>query len=278
MRTIGSFFVLDLSWLRTDWHSSWWQPFDEEALNFLRKQTSGRPEDYQLVGREPFREVECYVVERLGPRVRRLYIGVADRRLYGLSELSLDSSADWKPIADEISRQHGGPESFANNAQWSQWLAGLSEADRSAVEQAYWKGTRPLMRPYVEHRLADYREVGPGRWFPMVQGYALFGETAPGKTIVTGERRFKAVEVRVDEPLPDELFTVELREGVQVYDRTHEPALSYRYKKEMTDEEWAQITAQAKSKDERSKAREAQMSALSGKPAPAFPEKAQWIN
>ena len=42
----------------------------------------GSPEDYRIVGREVYRGTDCYVLEGAG---RRLCIGVADHRLYGLS-------------------------------------------------------------------------------------------------------------------------------------------------------------------------------------------------
>jgi hypothetical protein len=54
-----------------------------------------------------------------------------------------------------------------------------------------------------------------------------------------------------DEALPEELFTAPpIDEGAQVYDEKHNPPLRYKYKKNFSQEEWAQILADGVNRQE----------------------------
>lgn len=82
-------------------------------------------------------------------------------------------------------------------------------------------------RVTMRHWLDDYREVAPGCWFPMTQGYASYDADESGQMYLSFRRDMKVVEVRVNEPLPDEMFRVELKEGVEIQDHRGEEFRRY---------------------------------------------------
>jgi len=84
-------------------------------------------------------------------------------------------------------------------------------------------------RVTVRHWLDDYREVAPGCWFPMTQGYASYHRDESGQMYLSFRRDMKAVEIRVNEPLPDEIFHVELKEGVEIQDHRGKEFRRYIY-------------------------------------------------
>jgi hypothetical protein len=90
-------------------------------------------------------------------------------------------------------------------------------------------------KPHIKHWLLDYREVGPGRWLPMVQGYEVYERDANGEPYPDCRCEVKVVEVRVNAKLPDELFEMELKEGVKVFDERSGRLVTYAYKPEPPD-------------------------------------------
>jgi hypothetical protein len=85
------------------------------------------------------------------------------------------------------------------------------------------------------HWLTDYRQVAPGCWFPMGEACATYERDESGRTYMTARQDSRAVEVHVNEPLPDELFKLELREGVEVADMRFGGTRVYRYAPEVPD-------------------------------------------
>lgn len=81
-----------------------------------------------------------------------------------------------------------------------------------------------------EHWMLDYQEVAPECPLPMTQGYTC-PEYDPDtkRHFIATRRDVKVVEARVDEELPDELFQMEFKEGLYVFDNRSEPGTSYRY-------------------------------------------------
>lgn len=73
-------------------------------------------------------------------------------------------------------------------------------------------------KPHTEHWMLDYKEVAPGCWFPMTQGYELYDRDDGGKLDLLAQRHLRVLEARVNERLPDDLFQIELQKGVQVID------------------------------------------------------------
>ncbi|MEN6337265.1 MAG: hypothetical protein ABFE01_23665 [Phycisphaerales bacterium] len=89
-----------LSWTKHRPHSFWWAPTDgEKDLEFM-----GRPQDFRIVGRAPYRGVDCYLLEfepRNEPRrTYRWYVGCDDHLLYGCTGgLSEAWTCDYREVA-----------------------------------------------------------------------------------------------------------------------------------------------------------------------------------
>jgi RNA polymerase sigma factor (sigma-70 family) len=273
-RFIGNFFLLDLPWPRADFHPFWWHPQQTgpgEAESF------GLPEDYRVATRADFRGHDCYVLEAHWPRLS-LYIGVADQRLYGIIEHVFANTPVLRYKAERAELQLAadlGHPAISNNLQFSKWLGTLAPAQRDKVNRELYDRLWPLYMPFVSEWFEDYKELAPGRWVPMFMGYDLWNTGIP--SFITATRQLKVVSVAVDQPLADDLFTMPMKEGVQVNDWGHDPPLFYKFKKNTTAAEWDKLLADTRQRKQDELARvRAENSAL-GKPAPAF-GKSQWLN
>jgi thiol-disulfide isomerase/thioredoxin len=188
------------------------------------------------------------------------------------------------------------------------WLLGNPEADREAMKVAAaegktvtgfldfvkWietlkkdRGDRLIVRvmekchptdhPKLEGWFLDYKEVQPGRWFPMTQGFAQYKGTHP-KPITQYRSELKAVAVKVDTALPGALFAPPPpKDGAAVYDSTTDPPLSYKYKKDRTKAEWEALRARARKLQAEERKARARREELVGRPALPLP-KAGWLN
>ncbi len=78
----------------------------------------------------------------------------------------------------------------------------------------------------------------------MSPGYLVYeGDFA--RPWVQTNHQLKAVDVRVDEPLPDSLFKVQFQDGASMTDLTHDPPLRYRYRDHWPPEEWQMVLDEA---------------------------------
>ena len=84
-------------------------------------------------------------------------------------------------------------------------------------------------RVTLRHWLDDYQKIIPGCWFPMTQGYASYHRDESGQMYLRFRRDMKVVEIRVNEPLPNEMFHIELKEGVEVQDHRGQEFRRYVY-------------------------------------------------
>jgi hypothetical protein len=82
------------------------------------------------------------------------------------------------------------------------------------------------------HWTSDYKEIAPGYWLPMTLGYGLYDKDEQGKPYLRSRRDLKVVQLDVNKKLPDELFRIELKEGIQVADERSGKLLTYTYKPE----------------------------------------------
>lgn len=124
------------------------------------------------------------------------------------------------------------------------------------------------LQPFVEHVFKDWREVAPGRFFPFEQGYTMWLREYENAGRVDFRRPIRVTEFRVNKPLPEDLFKMEMQEGVEVHDWGHEPPLHYKYKKNFAKEEWDAILTSAMKAASNARAQKAEQQALVGNPAP----------
>jgi hypothetical protein len=108
-----------------------------------------------------------------------------------------------------------------------------------------------LIDPVFEYRLALNKEVAPGCRFPLHQWIRFFEVDKDGQPFEAQTQETKILEVKVNETLPDSMFVVAFKEGERITDQTTDPPLEYRYKAKITEEEWATIRANARTKAEK---------------------------
>lgn len=79
--------------------------------------------------------------------------------------------------------------------------------------------------------MTDWTELQPGRWFPMTQGCETFTSTPDADVgyASSSVRTMHAVDVRIDEPLPEGWLAYELLAGMQISDRRFVPTRFYEY-------------------------------------------------
>jgi peroxiredoxin len=132
-------------------------------------------------------------------------------------------------------------------------------------------------QPQSECWFSDYRELATGCAYPMKQGYVQYlldedGEAHPGLRC-----DIAVTEAEVDGKLPDVLFSIPVKEGVQVRDGRYQPPLDYRHKADRTVQEWNTIVEEAKRLQREQVDRETARDALIGKPAPQLVA-TTWLN
>ncbi len=193
------------AWLRSQPHSFWWDSKDVEGLLAYY----GRPKDFACIAREDYRGVACHVLELRPTEVRAILHGQS----YGC-----DSGTDDYQQQGFIGEVRGLVD------QSCRWYVGANDG---LLRGIIW---RIAERPRLEHWMLDYREVTPGRWFPMTQGYQVYNKDAKGRAYVESRRDLKVLQIKVDEPLPEELFQLEIEQGARVQDRRSGRLLTYEHR------------------------------------------------
>jgi hypothetical protein len=120
-----------------------------------------------------------------------------------------------------------------------------------------WVGRHGL--PASEWWFADYVQLRAGIWFPKRHVFRSYSTVKPdgtygGPAFVDRIYDMVATDVRLDEAIPDEVFTLEslhVPEGTEVGDITHSPPLHYSYKAKFTPEEWQGILDVAEKRQKR---------------------------
>jgi thiol-disulfide isomerase/thioredoxin len=165
-----------------------------------------------------------------------------------------------------------------DEAEFGAWYKSLKPDERRATNLKLSANMLSLTEPIMEFGLADDKEVAPGCWLPMTQTRVIRTLDDRGRNVVGLRKTLTITEARVNEPLPDSLFRVEIAEGSRVVDETHKPRLVYSHKAHFTPEEWDAIVEKAEEDAARDEARERARASRIGRPAPAFPAEARWFN
>jgi hypothetical protein len=195
----------EMAWPRAQPHSFWWDSRDVDDLLAYY----GRPEEFKCIAREDYRGVRCHVLAMWPTEVRAILFGqeyecdsgVKDQQAYGLI-------GEVRGLVDQSCRWYVGVEDgLLHGILWS-------IADK----------------PRLEHWMSDYRQVRPGWWFPMTQGYQIYKKDSAGAAYVDSRRDLKVLEIKANEPLPDALFRLEIKEGARVEDRRSGQLLAYEYR------------------------------------------------
>lgn len=205
--SFGELISSETSWLRTQPHCFWWDRQDtDELLDFF-----GRPEEFALAGRCNYRGIDCYVLEMRQTALQ----GLMNDQPYPGCEESVDQRR--YGLVGEVRGLVG--KSF-------RWYAG---AKSGRLHGLVWLTNE---KPTVEFWMSDYKEVAPGCWFPMIQGYQIYEKDKDGNVYVDSRRDLEALEVRANGQLSDDLFKTTLKAGVMVTDSRSGRTLEYIYEPE----------------------------------------------
>lgn len=263
-------------WLWNQPHSFWWtRPIADAKQRETLEEQQGRPEDFVLTARETYRGVPCYVLHRKGWQLMRWYVGEKTGLLHGIAYDSLPGNPDAVRLAVEVAATNG--KELKTEEQFYDWIDALGPQKGNPIALSYFEKRHPTDRPKTEVWLLDYEEIQPGRWFPRTQTWTDY-KGDHGKPVIDNQTAIRAVEVALDELLPEALFLSPApAEGARIDDQTTDPPLVYQHKKDRTPAEWQAMRAAAlRERKEEEKARAAR-DALIGTPAPPLP-KDGWIN
>ena len=193
------------SWPRSQPHSFWWDVKDVDELSAYY----GRPSEFECAGRQEYRGVSCHVLELYPTEVRAVLHGRSYRCDAGLNDHQEHGFiGEVRGLADQSCRWYVGTEDkLLHGVVWS--VSG---------------------RPRLEHWMLDYRQVATDCWYPMTQGYQIYEKNSEGRAYIDSRRDLKVLDIEIDAPLPDELFRLELKEGVRVRDRRKGYLLTYEYR------------------------------------------------
>lgn len=254
----------------------WWLPIDVDAY---REERGHAPNGFELVGREMLDGRDCHVAQSRVGQYHRMHVGVADGRLYQLTRLAAhpstpgyDNLAIWKKI--------GGP-AIQNGSDWQTWYKNLEPAEQMRAWRDVKMAQFEFARPTMVQKFDDYREVAPGCWLPFRQTYDGFNVESPESFHSSHSEQF-VTDVAVNEPPDDELFRIELKDGVYVAtDWRYDPIIRYTYRKDQTEQQRQALCETARQQqaetDEDMKRRRAVIESRIGQTPPPLP-KTGWLD
>jgi hypothetical protein len=195
------------SWPRAQPHSFWWDRKDvEEWLSYY-----GRPEDFKVTGRCNYRGIDCYALEFYPKDLLGIVVGQPHQ---------CDAGIEYRLKYGYIGEARGLTDQFYR------WYIGAKDHHLYGI---VWMVSG---KPHVEHWMLDYKQVADDCWLPMTQGYELYARDADGEAYVEARRDLKVSEVRLNEKLPDDLFKIELKKGVEITDSRSGRDVTYFYEPE----------------------------------------------
>jgi thiol-disulfide isomerase/thioredoxin len=252
-------------------HAFWWYRPEERAEI---EGWTPRPEDFAYEGTAEFHGFPCHVVSQWDSWTS-LFIGVGDGRLHGIRSGAL-TTAKFKRTILELLREAG--RQVADEADLGRQSASITGEERAKMARLGAARMTRLIDPVFEYRLSLSKEVAPGCRLPLVQAVRFFEVGDDGQAFEQQRNELKIVEVRVNEPLPDDLFAVDIPEEERIVDQTFQPTLTYRHKSERSPADWPALIAEAQQKARRDPAREKRQAALIGQAAIDFPAGATWLD
>jgi hypothetical protein len=130
------------------------------------------------------------------------------------------------------------------------WMKKLPSSEQKKYTDAMLVASREIVQPFLaiesEDYFSDYREVAPGCWYPMAGELTIYSTSSEDKRYVSVHQKTKVSDIQIDKPLPEDLFHVAFKEGVQTYDYRYDPPLEYKYKKDRSEKEWEELKQAAK--------------------------------
>jgi hypothetical protein len=216
-----------LPWGPGDGYQIWWLTHD--AAKF-REKFFITPEDFELARQEDVEGKRCQVLESRAGHVR-LYVGVADGRLYR-RDILVARMKDAAELA--IYQRIGGP-SIKTFNDWTAWLKQLKPQDSYRAFRSWRQAEFAETCLRIRQTFYDYREVAPGCWLSFRQTMDTF-ETDSAAPFLSLRAEQTITDAAVNQPLPKDEFRVDLVDGVPVStDWRYDPPISYIYRKDQTE-------------------------------------------
>ena len=272
-RTVGQRVLNNMIWPRSSVQSNWWREIDTQRATQMRM---GPIEDFKLAGRKDFRGIECYVLETRAGFIK-WYVGVEDHLLHGIVARRLKDVNNEKQVMLDIAKSRG--QKLKSKSEFYVWRGKQPLELRNEINREYYAALISDTRPIAEIFMLDYKQIEPGKWFPMTQGaqWYLKEPDENGKYILKETRTLSINQIKLNEPLQDDLFEIDLIEGVEVSDNRFDVPLSYAYEPNMPIEKWDVILTDARKNFGRQDKWDENRNELIGKVAPEFP-KSKWLN
>jgi thiol-disulfide isomerase/thioredoxin len=271
----------DVSYLAKQPPAVWWNKTPGATAEY--EQSTGKPADFVLVGRETYHGVECAVwLSTVGNQSDRYYVGLADGRWYGAREgiIAMPPGQERtyrKTVEEFLGRNLGKNPSAADWAEIDRTLRSLPRERKVAWARLNYERLARHYTPVFEYWFSDFRDLGDGRAYPYREDLLFHDHEGQEITFVSTHRILRVKELRLDRPLGDHLFQEPLIEGAQIVDEVHQPRLHYKHKARFTPQEWQAIVQKARDEHDRDAARRRVIERLIGTKAPPLPAN-DWIN
>jgi hypothetical protein len=223
--------ALSFRWGPGGSHRFWWQPLDVDQARADRYLA---PKDFEFDGEETIDGRVCRVVlSRAGHT--RLHLGKNDGRLYRRTWYFVSSTSPGYDLLT-LCRRIGGDQ-IKTVHHWQQWIESLEPPNRSQARREWAVARFNFARPIMRESLDDYREIAPGCWLPFRQTQDTYETHAP-QHFLSSKTKVTVTHATVNQPLAEELFEFELKDGVKVAtDSRYDPPIRYTYRHEQTEHE-----------------------------------------
>lgn len=243
---------------------------DESALRFHSTVMFDGTE-CELYARPEVGSWERFYVEKATGRLRGMHAGswgvVANRIAFPFTQQVLAEEGITVATSDDAEQAVRQMPALEQEMLWKEMHARLMET--------YWDHV-PNLDPVWTITLGSWREVQAGQWFPFHQ--QQFSHSGGMVNPQGEETRIITVDrFEVNQPLDEELLVLNIDEGADVYDETHDPPLRYTQDSHRTPGEWAGLIAKARESQAENVAERQSLDELIGAPAPEFPEM-QWLH
>jgi RNA polymerase sigma factor (sigma-70 family) len=217
---------LTLAWPRSEQHAHWWLPGKSQPPG-----SSAAPEEFTCLGKEPFEGIDCYILGRkkVPQPLERWHVGVKDHLLHKMEIARLGGDPGERATLRDAARKRGVE--IADDAALAKWTRSLPAAEIWSMLSAYRSAHYATAPADIVLWMLDYTEIAPNCWFPRRQGYFNLGEhrhddgsADPDDFIhpwVSARRDMIINDLQINQKLPDALFEVKFKEGVDVRSANH---------------------------------------------------------
>lgn len=263
--------VINPGYLRAGVHSFWWGDNSETNQNFSSLPPSMAT--YRPLADEGFGGETCYVVEST-TRTERLWISQQTGRLRGYLYSVYQGPFDNFHASEAVKNITG--RTFSSREEYAAWGASSAPTAEMKLKLGVaWADSRDFSKslPWIMVRFSDYREIGPGIWWPFHEEQVSGKEPGHAETVTLAT--FDVQELKTDLDLTQTVKGLQPKDGEKLSDQRHAIAIDYVYRADRSEGEVLKLVDQANQAvlNNSSYVNEGRgyYQALVGKPAPELP-------